>query len=150
MRLPVLTLAACLVSLAASAQPARPGHEPGDGVSYPRSDQASNIDRPAGSTIAPTLPAPELGAGASPVAYLEAARRSLAAGRTGEAQEALERAQTRLLDRSVEAGNTGVPSADPAVAGIRDALRALAAHDRAGAVRIVDATIPLAATPVPR
>ena len=46
---------------------ARPGHVPGEGVSYPLSPNASNIGGggPA-STIAPTLPAPDVGENATP------------------------------------------------------------------------------------
>lgn len=124
----------------------RPGHSPGEGVSYPLSDRASNISpSDTRSTIAPTLPTPALGPGAGPVQYLQAARASLAAGRTGEAQQSLEMAQTRLLDRSVPYNAVSVPSANPAVAQISEALRALGAGDRMRAMQIIDATIPQAA-----
>ena len=125
---------------------ARPGHAPGEGVSYPLSNSSSNIG-PADtrSTIAPTLPTPALGPGAGPVQYLQAARASLAAGRTGEAQQSLEMAQTRLLDRSVPYNATNAPSANPAVSQISEALRALGAGDRMRAMQIIDATIPQAA-----
>lgn len=124
---------------------ARPGHEPGSGISYPVSPRASNIDRgDSRSLIAPTLPTPALGAKAGPAEYLNAARISLAAGRTGEAQQSLEMAQTRLLDRSVPYRGTNVPSGNPAVSQITEALHALAAGDRTRALQIIDATIPLA------
>jgi hypothetical protein len=125
---------------------ARPGHAPGEGVSYPLSNSSSNIG-PADtrSTIAPTLPTPAVGPGAGPVQYLQAARASLAAGRTGEAQQSLEMAQTRLLDRSVPYDATNRPSANPAVSQISEALRALGAGDRMRAMQIIDATIPQAA-----
>ncbi len=125
---------------------ARPGHAPGEGVSYPLSGGASNIG-PADtrSTIAPTLPTPALGPNAGPVQYLQAARASLAAGRTGEAQQSLEMAQTRLLDRSVPYDATNTPSANPAVSQISEALRALGVGDRMRAMQIIDATIPQAA-----
>jgi hypothetical protein len=124
----------------------RPGHAPGEGVSYPLSDRASNIG-PADtrSTVAPTLPTPALGPGAGPVQYLQAARAALAAGRTGEAQQSLEMAQTRLLDRSVPYNATNAPSGNPAVSQISEALRALGAGDRMSTMRIIDATIPQAA-----
>lgn len=124
---------------------ARPGHEPGSGISYPVSPNASNIDRmDMRSTIAPTLPTPQLGANAGPAEYLLAARSSLAAGRTGEAQQALEMAQTRLLDRSVPYDATNTPSGNPAVNQITEALHALAAGDRGRTMQLIDATIPLA------
>ncbi|MBO0711077.1 MAG: hypothetical protein J2P47_07355, partial [Acetobacteraceae bacterium] len=124
---------------------ARPGHEPGSGISYPVSPRASNIDPgDSRSLIAPTLPTPALGAKAGPADYLNAARYSLAAGRTGEAQQALEMAQTRLLDRSVPYKGTNTPSGNPAVGQITEALHAIAAGDRARAMQIIDATLPLA------
>jgi len=124
----------------------RPGHAPGEGVSYPLSDRASNIGpNDTRSTIAPTLPTPALAPGAGPVQYLQAARASLAAGRTGEAQQSLEMAQTRLLDRSVPYNAVNAPSANPAVSQISEALRALGAGDRMRAMQIIDATIPQAA-----
>ena len=84
---------------------ARPGNDVGTGMSMPMGTRASNID--AGdtrSTIAPNLPSPSLGPDSSPADYLRAAQASLQAGRTGEAQQSLEMAQTRLLDRSVPTG----------------------------------------------
>ncbi len=81
---------------------ARPGNEIGTGQSLPLS--ATRQQREPGehaSLIAPSLPTPERGDGSPPRAFLEAAQRALVLGRTGEAQEALERAESRLLDRSV-------------------------------------------------
>ena len=66
------------------------------------------------STIAPALPSPNLPDGAKPSDALRAAQGALAAGRSGEAQDALEMAETRMLDRSVALGTTGDPS-DPTV-----------------------------------
>ncbi len=112
-----LPLAVLLASLAtaAVAQPAPPG------------------------TPLPPLPTPELGEGAAPSAYLQAAIGALATGHTGEAQQALEMAQTRLLDRSVPLGQTNTPSANPAVDQISAALQALAAGDRAGCMTRIQA-----------
>jgi hypothetical protein len=124
---------------------ARPGRDPGVGQSWPLSSNASNTG--AGdvrSTIAPTLPAPDVGENATPQQLLVAARQSLAAGRTGQAQEALERAQTRLLDRDTPLFQTNVPSNHPAVQQISTALRALGAGDRATAMRAIDAALPIA------
>jgi len=124
---------------------ARPGNEIGTGMSTPMGDRASNIDhRDMRSDIAPNLPAPQLGEGASPVDYLRAAQRSLAAGQTGEAQQSLEMAQTRMLDRSVVYGQTNNPTDNPAVAQTRDALHALAAGDRAQAMQLIQSAIPAA------
>src|SRR4051812_15455407 len=81
---------------------ARPGNEVGTGMSMPIGTRASNIDQnDTRSLLAPNLPAPPVGADSDPVAYLRAAQAALQAGRTGETQQALEMAQTRLLDRSV-------------------------------------------------
>ncbi len=125
---------------------ARPGYDARAGSSTPYSTRASNIDRAdTRATIAPSLPTPRLGPDAAPLQYLEAARGALAAGRTGQAQQSLEMAQTRLLDRSVTYDATNRPIADPAVAQISDALRALASRDRFRAMQIIDATLPLVA-----
>ena len=95
---------------------ARPGNVIGTGSSLPRSNRASNITpSDTRSSVAPNLPSPPIGENASPRAYLIAARGALAAGRTGEAQQSLEMAQTRLLDRSVPLFQTNTPARDPAV-----------------------------------
>ena len=151
-----LTTILCLATLVMSPLPAaaqldprtgaRPGHEPGIGQSYPLSPNASNSgSADPRSTIAPTLPAPSVGEDATPQQLLLAAKAALAAGRTGEAQEAMERAQTRLLDRATPLFQTDRPSTHPGVAQISTALRALGAGDRAGALRNIDAAMPLAA-----
>jgi hypothetical protein len=117
----------------------------GTGSSEPYGTRASNISPyDTRSTIAPNLPSPPLGPNASPRDYLVAARNSLAAGRTGEAQQALEMAQTRLLDTSVPLNQTSTPIQGPAIDAISRALQALGAHDRAGAMQSIDQAIPLA------
>ena len=98
----------------------------------PTSNSASNIDQQdTGSPIAPALPAPNLAEGARASDALRAAVGALAADRTGEAQAALEMAETRMLDRSVPLGQTNDPSDNPTVGQISRALQALAANDRA-------------------
>jgi hypothetical protein len=94
------------------------------------------------SPIAPNLPSPTVGGNATAPAYLTAARNALAAGRTGEAQQSLEMAQTRLLDRSVPYGQTNTPSANPVVSQISQALQALSAHDNARCMQLIEAAIP--------
>jgi hypothetical protein len=122
---------------------ARPGNEIGTGASLPQSNNASNIvPQDTTSTIAPNLPSPNVGEGASPRRYLEAARTALLVGRTGEAQQALEMAETRALDRSVPLFQTGVPSKSPLVGEIQQALDALGHGDRGQAVRIVEGALP--------
>ena len=119
----------------------RPGHTPGVGVSLPRSNHASNIGPNDMRAVAPTLPAPSVGMDATVRTYLRAARSALAAGRTGQAQQALEMAETRALDRSVAQGQTGTPSNSPLVARISAARQALGAGDRNQALRRIDTAI---------
>jgi hypothetical protein len=117
----------------------RPGNIVGTGQSLPMSNRSSNIDQSdTRSLIAPNLPSPPIGPDAGPEAYLQAARSALAAGRTGEAQQSLEMAETRLLDRSVPYDAAGVPIRDPRLATIAQARHALAAGDRAGAIGFID------------
>ncbi len=118
---------------------ARAGHEPGVGESLPRSDKASNISRGDRQTaIAPTLPRSGLGDDATSSDYLRAARASLVAGRSGQAQQSLEMAETRALDRSVPQGETNTPSDSQLVSRIRDALHALGGHSNAQAIAFID------------
>jgi hypothetical protein len=150
MKRPAL-MAALLVVLAsgAAAQPAdndgaRPGNVIGTGQSLPRSDQAGNINGASThSELAPNLPAPS--AGDDIQTLLIDAKGSLQAGRTGEAQEALERAESRALDRSIPAGTERVPAGDPLVGRISRALQALGNGDAAGSIREIEAALPEAA-----
>ena len=96
-----------------------------------------------GSPLAP-LPTPTPDS-ETPSAYLRAAHRALVAGRIGEAQEALEMAQTRLLDRSVPLGQTDRPSNNPAVGLISQALQALAVRDRMTCMQFIQTAIESAA-----
>lgn len=103
------------------------------GAGSPRSSRASNI-APSNthSEIAPRLPNPA-SASNSPEAYLAAAQRALASGRTGAAQEALERAETRVLSRSTDPSAAATPADMPMVQQIGQARQALAARDIPGA-----------------
>jgi hypothetical protein len=117
---------------------ARPGHVPGVGESLPQSNKASNIvPGDTRSNIAPTLPSSALGENAGPNDYLKAARASLVAGRTGQAQQLLEMAETRALDRSVPQGQIA-PSDSTFVSAIRDARHALGGGDSAHAIQLID------------
>src|SRR5438067_4718469 len=111
---------------------ARYGHVPGEGVSLPLSGQASNIT-PADthSIIAPTLPTPPVNPNAGAEQFLNVAKQALARHKTGEAQEALERAETRRLDIDVTRNIS--PNDDPMIAQIRAAREALGRHDIASA-----------------
>ena len=115
----------------------RPGHTPGVGTSLPLSDKASNITG-GRSTIAPTQPAPVIGEGATAPDYLRAARASLLMGKSGQAQQSLEMAETRLLDHVVPPGGTAAPSSLKMVTHIRDARLALGGGDTATAVAMID------------
>ena len=144
------TLVALLLLASASealAQPlpatpdgARPGNDIGTGMSLPRSNEAGNLNAATThSTLAPNLPAP---VGADTVRdLLMAARSALAARRTGEAQEALERAETRALDRDIPAGTERIPVHGPLVAGISQARDALANNDLRGSIAIIDSLL---------
>jgi hypothetical protein len=124
---------------------ARPGNDIGTGMSLPMGTRASNIDQSdTRSSIAPNLPSPPIGANANAVDYLRAAQSALQAGRTGEAQQAMEMAQTRLLDRSVPQGQTNNPSDNPAVSQTSLALKALAVGDRAQSMQLLQSAIPAA------
>jgi hypothetical protein len=120
-----------LVALAAGALAANP-----------TSTGASNIaGQDQRSTIAPALPSPNVPQGDKASDFLRAAQGALTAGRTGEAQQALEMAQTRMLDRSVALGQTNNPSDNPTVGQISQALQALAAHNRATCLQSIQTAI---------
>jgi hypothetical protein len=128
-----------------SPQPApiaRPGNVIGTDQSLPLSSNASNItSADTRSTIAPRLPNPDVGPGAGPKQLLMAARQALAANQTGAAQEALERAETRALDRSVAPSRAGEPDSGRFVRQIGDARRALATGDKATTMQMIDAAL---------
>ena len=69
----------------------------------------------------------------SPLAFLLAAKSAVESGRWDEAQEALERAETRVLTRSERPSRAGAPSAQQIVRTLQGARQAVAAHDRAAA-----------------
>ena len=146
--------AAALLGLAAPAlaQPvppganpetgARPGNVIGTNNSLPTSNHAANINgADTRSLIAPRLPDPAVGANASPRQYLMAARQALASGQTGVAQQALEQAETRQLDRSVAPSRANDAISGPVVSEISQARQALGNGDQAGAIRIIDALL---------
>lgn len=121
---------------------ARPGNEIGTGMSLPTSEQAGNITpQDTMSPIAGRLPTPPVDDNAAIRDFLIAARDALAAGRNGEAQEALERAETRALDRSVPLFQTTTPSSDPMVERIHFVLQTLGNGDRLEAMRLLEQAI---------
>ena len=82
---------------------ARPGNEVGTGMSLPMGNRASNIDQMRHSIHRSHRTCRHRRSARMPMPWTISAPRSpaLQAGRTGEAQQSLEMAQTRLLDRSV-------------------------------------------------
>ncbi len=126
---------------------ARPGNVPGTGNSLPTSNNASNIDRAnTKSPIAPRLPAPGLAEGSTPGQFLMAAKTALRQNHTGECQEALERAETRMLDRSIAQGSNPV-DVNARVGQVREARDALAHGNRARAGQIIDTLLASAEAP---
>ncbi len=112
-----------------------PGHEA-------MSMQASNIG-PADthSDIAPALPAPSVGPDATADQLLQAAKMSLDKHQSGAAQEALERAETRLLDRSTEPSAANSPDQRPRVQAISQALSAIGRRDWPAAHTAIDSAM---------
>jgi hypothetical protein len=107
---------------------------------------AASVAAPAqpvarGSTVLAPLPSPSLPESASPSDALRAAQGALAAGRTREAEDALEMAETRMLDRSVALGGTNNPSDNPTVGQIGQARQALSAHDRATCMQLIQGAL---------
>jgi hypothetical protein len=105
--------------------PAPPSHQP-------MSRRATNLNpRTTRSEISPSLPSTGLGPNATATEYLAVADSALSRNRTGEAQAALENAETYLLNRSVPQGMVNQPDQNPAVQTISTALQSLASGDRA-------------------
>ena len=127
------------VTYMTDSDPGNWAHQPGTGMSGPASMKASNID--AGDThseIAPHLPQPKVGESADPSAYLREAQMALKAHKTGTAQQALEMAETRLLDRSTAVDAAHTPDADMQVTQVANARKALATGDTKGASSAID------------
>jgi hypothetical protein len=107
------------------------------GAGSPFSTRATHIDRAdTRSLIAPRLPDPDAN-GNTPQSYLAAAQRALARNQTGAAQEALERAQTRILTRSTDPSMASMPDNSGITRAITDARRALAGGDTRRAQSII-------------
>lgn len=87
---------------------------------------------------APEPPLPELPPGATARDYLVAAQQAIRAGEAGKAQAALERAETRLLNRASLAAGPSRPLRHPGVTEIEQALDQLEADDRDGALATVE------------
>ncbi len=148
----LLSAALLLAGLSgAHAQGAAPAdHYPGvppasayrGGAGSPFSPRASNIQgADTHSEIAPRLPDPDAG-GDGPRAYLLAAQRALARNQTGAAQEALERAQTRILTRSTDPALADRPDDRGLSRAITDARLALGQNDARRAQAILAQVLP--------
>lgn len=146
-----LLLAIVAAPLAAHAQPRR-GAAPADaydgvppasayqgGAGSPFSNRASNIEGSGKhAEIAPRLPAPDLKGGDDVHNMLLSADRALRDRQTGAAQEALERAETRILTRSVDPTLAGRADTQLMARAIADARLALGKNDVAQARVIVE------------
>jgi hypothetical protein len=144
MRSQILTIPAALalgVAFVASAGPALAQQADSTRGTQPMSHAASNLPGQAvRPEVAPSLPTPAVSSN-QPSDFLRAAQGALAAGRTGEAQQSMEMAQTRMLDRSVPLGQTNVPTSNPIVGQISQALRELGAGDRDASMRTLQAAL---------
>ncbi len=140
-RLPLFAVLLPLVAGAAFAQSTQPS-TPDAGGKQPLSTVPTNVNPGDTHTLwSPQLPTPEIDENASPAAFAQAAKAAIAAGKLGEAQEAIERAESRALDRSVRPSRAGEPSRQPLVQQLADARQALAAGDKAGALAKLDAAL---------
>jgi hypothetical protein len=100
------------------------------------------------------VPPPDsLGESASASDYMQAAAQAVAQQQATPALEALGRAETRLISRSVPMGQTNNPSDNPAVKQIEEARAAIEAGDFATAATVIARATPLVqqeeAAPIP-
>jgi hypothetical protein len=70
-------------------------------------------------------------------AFVEAARTAIAVGRAGEAMEAIERAESRVLVRSVRPSRANTPSDQELVRVLAEARAALGQGERALALELL-------------
>ncbi len=124
------------ILLAFAAVPALAQTTPGAvGGKQPSSTMPSNVGPGSTHTLwSPQLPTPPVSEDSPPSAFIQAAETAIAAGRLGEAQEAIERAESRVLNRSVRPSKAGEASQQALVQQLSEARQALARGDRAGAV----------------
>ncbi len=102
----------------------------------PANDPARSVTLPdTRSAIPPALSVPTAD---SPVLLLATARRAATVGRTEEAHEALDRAETRSLDRSVAPTAASAPDQQHAILAVDTARHALATHDRDAALAAIE------------
>lgn len=111
--------------------------------SEPKSTQAGNILN-GSNDVANQLPTSKT-ASTTVSGILAAAVSALKAHHTGEAQEALEQAETLALDRTVAQSGANMPSNDPLIIDISEARNALGKKDIQRALRDTQAALSLAA-----
>jgi hypothetical protein len=122
-------------------------HQPGTGESGPASTEASNIDSAdSHSAISPHLPAPPMGEHGTPEQYLRVAEHALDQHQSGEAQQALEMAETRLLDRSLPPADASTPDQSPEIQHVSTALRDLGNRNWQGTRQAIDMALAAAPT----
>lgn len=128
-----LSLGLAVTTMIATAAEAQSSRLP------PVDRSASNIDAAdTRSTIAPALPIPRVPSGDPPFVFLEAARGAVQAGRTGEAQEGLERAETRILNELTPAIGSASVDGRRVISILDVAKRALASRDRPATIAAID------------
>ena len=143
-KLPMLALllAAAPAVAQGTAFGAPPDDAIGHGWSLPVSVQASNSSAEnTRGELAPPLPLPAAGEDATPMDYLRSARAAILANRTGEAQEALERAEARLLDRDVDPRRANEAASDQSVRDLAQARAALSSGDRGRTLELIEAVL---------
>lgn len=101
-------------------------------------DTVQEMQRERGNAAVPSVPRQKQAsamvdrsaAGGDPTAWVEQAQDALRRNRLGEANEMLERAETRMLSRSTPASMADQPMSGPAIRHITAARSALMGHDR--------------------
>jgi hypothetical protein len=116
------------------------------GGNEPLSNMPTNTGPNNTHTVwSPRLPTPAAGEDAPPAAFIKSAQAAIAAGRLGEAQEAIERAESRALDRSVRPSRAGLPSGQALVKLLAQARQLLGNGDRGGAMQTLNQAVALPA-----
>lgn len=135
------TFAAALALLAAPALAQTPAAQApaGDGPGKQPTSTVPTNTGPANTHTewSPQLPTPAVGEDAPPAAFIKAAQASIAAGRLGEAQEAIERAESRALTRAVPPSVANDPSHQPLVKQLGQARQMLGSGDKVGALQVL-------------
>jgi hypothetical protein len=115
--------------IAGGAYAQAPVHDTFPGTE-PLSLQASNVvPSDTNSMVAPRLPDPGVGDDGSPAQLLRVASAALQQGQTGLAQEALERAETQALIRSIAPSAIDRPDDNPLIQNIAAARQYLGTGD---------------------